>query len=171
MNNKPDTIDEQRFVREQNEYCSAMFLQTLIDVHGAETVKPAIEEPEEPPAPLPPIPNELIAKAAEQTFPKFLNRIAEVQHAVLKEFPGLTKADLLSIRRKKRIVLARQVGMYVCRQVTNKSFPEIGRRYGGRDHTTVLHAVAKIEKMLPNNPELAALVSRIEDTVGALHED
>jgi chromosomal replication initiation ATPase DnaA len=56
----------------------------------------------------------------------------------------IDRADLLSARRFWRSVAARQVGMYLCKAYTTRSYPEIGRRFGGRDHSTVIHAVQKI---------------------------
>ncbi len=57
---------------------------------------------------------------------------------------GLSCAELTSQRRLTKIVLARQIGFYLAKKFTNKSFPEIGRRFGGRDHTTVMYGIKKI---------------------------
>ena len=64
------------------------------------------------------------------------------------------KGDLLSQRRHRSVVWPRQVGMYLAKQLTARSLPEIGRRFGNRDHTTVLHAIRKIEGELAGNPRL-----------------
>ncbi|MFV2092005.1 MAG: helix-turn-helix domain-containing protein, partial [Hyphomicrobiales bacterium] len=50
------------------------------------------------------------------------------------------------------VVYPRQVGMYLAKTLTSRSLPEIGRKFGGRDHTTVLHAVRKIERLLGEDP-------------------
>lgn len=63
----------------------------------------------------------------------------------------ISKVDMVSPRRNAGPVLARQVAMYLCRHLTLRSLPDIGRRFGGRDHTTVLHAVRKIERMKDTN--------------------
>lgn len=68
----------------------------------------------------------------------------------------ISKGDMISPRRTAAPVLARQIAMYLCRNLTIRSLPEIGRRFGGRDHTTVLHAVRKIERI----KETDALVNR-----------
>ena len=57
----------------------------------------------------------------------------------------MSRADILSSRRTAVVVKPRQVAMYLAKTLTMRSLPEIGRRFGGRDHTTVLHAVRKIE--------------------------
>ncbi|BAR98374.1 chromosomal replication initiator protein DnaA [Blastochloris viridis] len=64
---------------------------------------------------------------------------------IVAEHSGITKQDVLSSRRTANVVLPRQVAMYLAKTLTLRSLPEIGRRFGGRDHTTVLHAVRKIE--------------------------
>ena len=63
--------------------------------------------------------------------------------------------EIISARRNQATAIARQVAMYVCKTETLHSLPEIGRRFGGRDHTTVLHAVRKIAALIPSDPEIA----------------
>jgi chromosomal replication initiator protein len=67
----------------------------------------------------------------------------------------VSRADLLSSRRTANVVRPRQVAMYLAKTLTLRSLPEIGRRFGGRDHTTVLHAVRKIEGLVGNDAMLA----------------
>lgn len=64
---------------------------------------------------------------------------------------GLTSADILGPLRLKPHVRARQRAMYLVRQATDRSLPELGRRFGGRDHTTVLHALRKISLLVEND--------------------
>lgn len=61
---------------------------------------------------------------------------------------GLSKVELLSNRRTKPIVEARQKAMWLCRKYTPRSLPEIGKKFGGRDHTTVLHASQKYDRLI-----------------------
>ena len=61
---------------------------------------------------------------------------------------NVSRSDLLSSRRTANVVRPRQVAMYLAKTLTLRSLPEIGRRFGGRDHTTVLHAVRKIEALV-----------------------
>ena len=67
----------------------------------------------------------------------------EIQRMVARQY-NVSRADLLSSRRTANVVRPRQVAMYLAKTLTLRSLPEIGRRFGGRDHTTVLHAVRKI---------------------------
>ena len=71
-------------------------------------------------------------------------RIEDIQKLVASHYQ-VTKADLLSSRRNASVVKPRQVAMFLAKHLTPRSYPEIGRRFGGRDHTTVLHAVRKID--------------------------
>ena len=60
---------------------------------------------------------------------------------------NLRMTDLMSARRSRSVARPRQVAMFLSKMLTSKSLPEIGRRFGGRDHTTVIHAVRKIEEL------------------------
>ena len=57
-------------------------------------------------------------------------------------------SDMFSSRRSKSVVIPRQVAMYLSKELTNLSYPEIGRNFGGKDHTTIIHASKKIDKLL-----------------------
>jgi chromosomal replication initiator protein len=85
-------------------------------------------------------------------------KIEEIQRVVARQY-NVSRADLLSSRRTANVVRPRQVAMYLAKTLTLRSLPEIGRRFGGRDHTTVLHAVRKIENLVNND---AALAEEIE---------
>jgi chromosomal replication initiator protein len=74
-------------------------------------------------------------------------KIEDILRIISRHF-GVSKGDLLSQRRHRSVVWPRQIGMYLAKQLTHRSLPEIGRRFGGRDHTTVLHAIRKIESQL-----------------------
>lgn len=71
-------------------------------------------------------------------------------------------ADITGTGRHARLVMARQAAMYVCRRHLGLSYPELGRAFGGRDHSTVIHAVKKIGKMLESNKDVQHLVARLE---------
>jgi chromosomal replication initiator protein len=81
--------------------------------------------------------------------------VDEIQK-VTSEYYGLKQADLLSERRTRAVARPRQVAMWLCKQHTTRSYPDIGRRFGGRDHTTVLHAVRKIEELIGADDKIAA---------------
>jgi len=72
--------------------------------------------------------------------------IEEIQKRVAEHF-AIRLADMHSPRRARAVARPRQVAMYLSKQLTSRSLPEIGRKFGGRDHTTVMHAVRKIEEL------------------------
>lgn len=80
-------------------------------------------------------------------------KIEDILRIISRHY-GVSKGDLLSQRRHRSVVWPRQIGMYLAKQLTARSLPEIGRRFGGRDHTTVLHAIRKIEGEISKNPRL-----------------
>lgn len=90
--------------------------------------------------------------------------VDKIQRACAKEF-GITIDEILSKRRSRAIARPRQVAMYLSKQLTTRSLPDIGRRFGGRDHTTVIHAVKRIEAL---RAEDAMLNGQIETVVEAL---
>jgi chromosomal replication initiator protein len=86
--------------------------------------------------------------------------VDDIQKAV-SEYYGMKQADLLSDRRNRAVARPRQVAMWLCKQLTTRSLPDIGRRFGGRDHTTVLHAVRKIEELKAVDAPIAADVEAL----------
>ncbi len=86
--------------------------------------------------------------------------VDDIQKAVSEHF-GLKQADLLSERRTRAVARPRQAAMYLAKQLTTRSLPDIGRRFGGRDHTTVLHAVRRIEELRAVDPVLASDIETI----------
>ena len=81
-------------------------------------------------------------------------KIEDIQRVVARQY-NVSRSDLLSSRRTANVVRPRQVAMYLAKTLTLRSLPEIGRRFGGRDHTTVLHAVRKIEGLVGADMALA----------------
>ena len=80
--------------------------------------------------------------------------VDEIQKTVADHF-NMKQADLLSERRTRSVARPRQIAMYLCKQHTTRSYPDIGRRFGGRDHTTVLHGVRKIEELIAQDEQIA----------------
>ena len=74
----------------------------------------------------------------------------------------LSEDDLLSRSRKQKVAKARQIAMYLCRELTDDSYAHIGTRFGGRDHSTVIHAYRKIEEKVEENPDLQEDVSALQ---------
>ncbi len=80
--------------------------------------------------------------------------VDEIQKTVADHF-SLKQADLLSERRTRAVARPRQIAMWLCKQHTTRSYPDIGRRFGGRDHTTVLHGVRKVEELIAADDQIA----------------
>jgi len=80
--------------------------------------------------------------------------IDEIQRKVAEHY-NLRISDLLSPRRARAVARPRQVAMFLSKSLTSKSLPEIGRKFGGRDHTTVIHAVKQVEEMKLTDSQIA----------------
>ncbi len=80
--------------------------------------------------------------------------IDEIQRQVAEHY-NVRLADMHSARRARNVARPRQVAMYLAKQLTPRSLPEIGRKFGGRDHTTVMHAVRKVEELISEDPSFA----------------
>ena len=104
--------------------------------------------------------DELLAHVVRAAEPKRI-RIEDIQRVVARHY-NVTKHDLLSSRRTRTVVKPRQIAMYLAKTMTPRSLPEIGRRFGGRDHTTVLHAVRKIEGLTGEDNKLAQEVELLK---------
>ena len=90
--------------------------------------------------------------------------IESIQKAICDYFK-LKLGDLKAKRRTKNVALPRQVAMYLCRKYTSTSFPVIGDKFGGRDHSTVIHASKTIEKRLKEDANMQATVEKLERTM------
>ncbi|MCE0506225.1 MULTISPECIES: chromosomal replication initiator protein DnaA [unclassified Roseivivax] len=80
--------------------------------------------------------------------------IDEIQRRVAEHY-HIRLSDLIGPKRVRNFARPRQIAMYLCKQLTARSFPEIGRRFGGRDHTTVLHGVRRIEDLMRSDAQVA----------------
>ena len=93
-------------------------------------------------------------------------KIEDIQKLVASRY-NVSRSDILSERRTAAVVKPRQIAMYLSKVLTLRSLPEIGRRFGGRDHTTVLHAVRKIDKLIGEdnvlNDEVELLKRMLQD--------
>ncbi|HXG51886.1 MAG TPA: chromosomal replication initiator protein DnaA [candidate division Zixibacteria bacterium] len=81
------------------------------------------------------------------------------------EYYNIKLGDLKAKRRTKNIAIPRQVAMYLCRKYTETSFPAIGDKFGGRDHSTVIHASKAIEKRLKEDPYMQSTIEKLERTL------
>lgn len=91
-------------------------------------------------------------------------KIEDIQRTVARQY-NVSRSDLLSSRRTANVVRPRQIAMYLAKTLTLRSLPEIGRRFGGRDHTTVLHAVRKIEGLVDSDAALAEEIDLLKRLV------
>lgn len=85
--------------------------------------------------------------------------------SAVSSFFHLKISDLKSARRHKVVAQPRQIAMYLARKMTPLSFPELGQKFGGKDHTTVLHGYTKIQKELETNPQLRSTLMAIEKSI------
>ena len=83
--------------------------------------------------------------------------IDEIQKLVSRHF-DLKPLDLVSARRARAVARPRQIAMYLAKRLTTRSLPEIGRKFGGRDHSTVIHAVKRIEELRQSDRDVDGAV-------------
>jgi len=157
----------QETLRAKNMNSCKALLSRLAKFHGEAFVKAApvviVEatpkpEPELPP---PPVDPKWIRMIEDVTDPKAPS-VKEIKLCVAHHFK-LSPRDLESPRRFAKIVQPRQIAFYLARKLTTKSFPDIGRRFGGKDHTTILHACKVIERRMEKDPKLAETVRCLEE--------
>ena len=95
---------------------------------------------------------------------RFTLSIEVIQKKVAEHF-DLRIADMTSKRRPENIAFPRQIAMFLAKQLTSRSLPEIGRKFGGRDHTTVMHAVKRITEMRQHDQEMNRQLHVLEQTL------
>jgi chromosomal replication initiator protein len=103
----------------------------------------------------------------ERQRPSRQRSAEEIQAAVAEHF-GITRPELLSSSRSARVAWPRQVAMYLTRELTGDSLPSIGRDFGGRDHTTVMHACKRTLARLSDDQQAREAVDKLRDTLGRL---
>ena len=92
----------------------------------------------------------------------FKNDIQKIQR-VVAEYYNVTVDDLKSKKRVASIAFPRQIAIYLSRILTDESFPRIGMEFGGRDHSTVIHSVDKIQNEIKNNKQLEDVINEIKE--------
>lgn len=122
--------------------------------------KPVALEPEAIPAEPDPPPCLCSRCAALISDPRPYLTVDKIQRAVAAFF-RVTVRDMRSARRTAEIVLPRQIAVYLSRHLTARSLPDIGRRFGGRDHTTALSSIRKITRLVYCDPEIAWVVATL----------
>ncbi len=88
------------------------------------------------------------------------NKIEQVQQIIANNY-NISIEDLKGKRKSNDITIPRQIAMYICRVYLKESLPRIGSEFGGKDHTTVMHAVNKIKKEVENNDELNIEINKV----------
>ena len=111
----------------------------------------------------------LAQKALTDMFEAKIKRpvtVELVQQIVARHYQ-VEPAQLNSASRDRRVTLPRQIAMYLARELTNMSLPDIGRNFGGRDHTTVMHACKKVEKTQADDAQLKERLMQIRELIKA----
>ena len=95
------------------------------------------------------------------------NRVVSIDkiQTVTSNFFSISLADMLSPRRSRPLARPRQIAMFLAKKLTSRSLPEIGRKFANRDHTTVIHAVKTIEKIIENNDETRKNVEELKSLI------
>jgi chromosomal replication initiator protein len=114
---------------------------------------------------------EITLPTAQQCLKQFIDTqvrkvtIEAIQRAVAEQF-GMRVAELKQKNNSRQIVVPRQIAMYLCKQLTEASLPEIGRQFGGKHHTTVMHSISKIDGQRQNDKDLNRTVNKLLETLG-----
>jgi chromosomal replication initiator protein len=96
-------------------------------------------------------------------------KIIDIQQAVAEAF-GIRLIDMTSARRARSVARPRQVAMYLARQLTLKSLPQIGRAFGDRDHTTVMHAIKQVEILASLDPDFGERIVILRERLGVARD-
>ncbi len=107
---------------------------------------------------------------AQQCLKQFIDtqvrkvRIEDIQRAVAEQF-GMKISELKQKNNSRQIVVPRQIAMYLSKQMTEASLPEIGRQFGGKHHTTVMHSIGKIDEQRRTDKSLNSMLSKLQETL------
>lgn len=97
------------------------------------------------------------------------NDIHRIQK-IVSEYFQISVEDIRSKKRSSNISFPRQIAMYLCRTLTSESFPKIGTEFGGKDHSTVMHSVEKIENEIKVNKDLANIIEKLKKDIGIVQK-
>lgn len=100
------------------------------------------------------------------SFPRGRTTVAVIQ-AEVADFFDVPAFEMRSNRRSKSLVHARHIAIYLARELTPKSLPEIGRLFGDRDHSTIIHAINRVKRLRESDPKLAADVATLRERLAA----
>lgn len=132
---------------------------------------PSIVPVPAPPPPPPPMPEPLPEISPDFSFELKINkiRVPDIQRFVAKVY-DVKKSDMISPSRLAHITWPRQIAMYLCREVIKISYPHIGERFGGRDHTTVLHAANKVRKKMQEDDAFRDHIEALKEEITKHHD-
>jgi chromosomal replication initiator protein len=105
---------------------------------------------------------ELFQDTIEEVDP--YTSVESIQKTVAAHY-GITLAELGGSKRHKKVLIPRQVAMYLCRKFSEASYPEIGEKFGGKDHSTVINACKKVEKLLENDVKLRSDIQVLQSRI------
>ena len=135
--------------------------------HVARRARMSVKKPpEEPPEPTVKQQEEASVAPPDDPIELYTNkvRLIDIQNLVAKHY-GITRHDILSQRRQNKITMPRQVAYWLSKTTTLMSYSQIGRRFGPRDHTTIMHGVQKIERMMQSDENLRAEVEGLKNQI------
>jgi chromosomal replication initiator protein len=113
---------------------------------------------------------EIVLPTAQQCLKQFIDTqvrkitIESIQRAVAEQF-GMRVAELKQKNNSRAVVVPRQIAMYLAKQLTEASLPEIGRQFGGKHHTTVMHSIGKIDEQRRNDKNLNGMINKLQETL------
>ena len=106
---------------------------------------------------------QLLSNLVRKETPKIIT--IELIQKEVSSFFDLTVKDLKSNQKQKKVSGPRQIAMFLSRKYTSSSFPEIGSKFGGKNHSTVVHAVKNVEKKIGADPSLSSAVTTVSATL------
>ncbi len=113
---------------------------------------------------------EVTLQTTQQCLKQFIDTQARrisidaIQKAVAENF-GMRVSELKQKNNSRQVVVPRQIAMYLAKNLTDASLPEIGRQFGGKHHTTVMHSIAKIDELRRSDKELNATINKLQETL------
>lgn len=174
IQNAWDRMEDPQYIHSRNVACSRKLLDILISVHGTEDDLEIVKKPEKKPAK----PHRNLEPKwwhtmwfgnlvdLDMQFPGDPLTVSRIQSVVAKEY-GLTRDDILSAKRTHKYIMPRHIAMYLAKEMTGKSTPEIGRRFGNRDHTSAMYAIQKISARCVSDQEFAIKISALKAEIMA----
>lgn len=155
---------EQTQIHNANKFGSRKLLAKLMEMHGSPVLQPEPDIVDIVPAVVRRS-SEASETKAEARFIRYLSdesgrrmpSVAEIKYVIAEHF-GITTVNIDSQSRQVKFCLPRQISYYLSRELTLRSLPDVARRHGGRDHTSALSGIKKIERLLKTDANLAKTV-------------